>query len=318
MNREENNNANGENTTNEKEEDPTVDRSPTNEATTQVDHAKLTDMAALQSRKTVDVDGDEAEEDAEAELQADGDSGTTEPSESTDYPIDKPQGRLAKPTRVFKRIFDRIIPPFEPRLPIEERLVPGEVALDNTRILYFAAIQILLGLVSIAIGFFTFAFFAWVGIGLLVLGVVLVVTGFEIEEIYVTNSRLLIRRIGLVERIFRIPSDEEHGIQHAVSFVVGRAPMNKALVVCAIGLLSPLPFEVVRGSYVAWVIGFTSAVLLYFGLRLGRRSLTVFLAGGHQVVLGVRKGLPNHILDSFMRAVHAYSIPVATSDEERK
>ncbi|MHA2031501.1 MAG: hypothetical protein ACW99Q_19155, partial [Candidatus Kariarchaeaceae archaeon] len=146
--------------------------------------------------------------------------------------------RLSGLKKFIDSIINRLIPDFAPKLEIDEKLIDDEYSKDYALIRYYSELQILLGISILAIG----------GIGLAVdiifilvccLGVILILTGFEIEEIYVTNVRLLIRRIGLLERIIRIPSDEEHLLRHVVSFHIGRAPTQKVLMtLAAIGLVA--------------------------------------------------------------------------------
>ena len=217
---------------------------------------------------------------------------------------DKPVGKQKKPR--IKRlltfvdtIFNRLIPNFAPKIIIEEKLIENEISKDYAMIRYYSELQILIGTIIFAFG--AFGAISSNGLYLLVsiLGAVLVFTGFDIEEIYVTNIRLLIRRIGLLERIIRVPADEEHLLKHIVSFKIGRAPTHKILMVFAvIGFINEITSTI--GNLLGFIILITSLMLFILALRLGKRVVTLNLAGGHSIVLGIRKGVPTHLIQSIM------------------
>ncbi|MHA2089881.1 MAG: hypothetical protein ACW98K_03400 [Candidatus Kariarchaeaceae archaeon] len=206
-------------------------------------------------------------------------------------------------TSLVPAVINKIIPLYEPRIEIEKKLIPGEIATDNAVIRHFSEMQILIGFIIIALGIFAGSIISLYAYLFLLLGLLLVMTGFDIEEIYITNRRMLIRRIGFIERIIRIPSDEEHLLEHVVSFTVGRAPMNTIIV-----FLGGSGFLLVIGSdlgvWTQFIIILVSIIIMLIGLRLGKRILTINLAGGHHVILGVRKGVPTHILQSMMETIY--------------
>ena len=128
-------------------------------------------------------------------------------------------------------------------------------------------------------------------------------TGFEIEEIYITSKRLLVRRIGLLERIIRIPVDEEHIIEHIVTFKLGRAPVQ--IVIFSLGLVTGFTAIVSQIDPVTdTIIVITALILTLVGMRLGKRIITLQFAGHHVVVLGRRKGVPLHIYESLQKAIY--------------
>jgi len=211
---------------------------------------------------------------------------------------------LIKIKSLVGRFVEIIIPPYAPKLDIDSILIPGEENKDSATILHFSEIQILLGMI-----FFLFGLGAIIsGEGLLyilmIFGFVLVSTGFEIEEIYVTTKRLIVRRIGFIERIIRIPSDEEHLVEHIVSFNVGRAPMNKIMIFLGLVAFFTLLFAGEQGAMVQFLILQAAIIMSLFGLRLGKRILTLNFAGGHAVILGIRKGVPEHLLKSIMKSLY--------------
>ncbi len=164
---------------------------------------------------------------------------------------------------------------------------------------YYSELQILMGAIIFIFG--ALGAISSNGLYLLVsiLGAVLVFTGFDIEEIYVTNIRLLIRRIGLLERIIRVPADEEHLLKHIVSFKIGRAPTHKILMgLAVIGFINEITSTI--GNVPGFIILITSFILFILALRLGKRVVTLNLAGGHNIVLGIRKGVPTHLIKSIM------------------
>ncbi|OLS20166.1 MAG: hypothetical protein HeimC2_38560 [Candidatus Heimdallarchaeota archaeon LC_2] len=213
----------------------------------------------------------------------------------------KKKSRLKRWFAFVDSILNRLIPNFAPKIIIEEKLIENEKNIDYAMIKYYSEIQILLGLVIFILGALAASFSNGLYLIVSILGVFLVFTGFDIEEIYVTNIRLLIRRIGLLERIIRVPADEEHLLKHIVSFNIGRAPTHKILMgLAAIGFINAITFIVV--NLVGMIISITSLVFFILGLRLGKRVVTLNLAGGHTIVLGIRKGVPRHLIQSIMKS----------------
>jgi len=208
-----------------------------------------------------------------------------------------------KKSRSMINFIDKILPSFEPLLELEEKLIENELEVDHTVIRHFEEIQILIGLVLMILSFPLVSFFGFASIYLVgLLGFILVFTGFEIEEIYITTRRVIIRRIGLLERILRIPSDEEHSTEHIVSYTIGRAPFN--IILLFFGLLGIITLYSTNLHIIGdLVIFFTSLYILKYALRLGKRSLTIYLAGGHHTILGQRKGIPSHIVISMMKII---------------
>lgn len=222
--------------------------------------------------------------------------------------------------RITKKIFtslakyivkgiDYIIPPYTPLINLEKKLIPKEEKKDYTIIHHYNEIQIIIGFLLAIIGIITgpsIDELLWI---LTILGLILIFTGFEIEEIYITNFRLLVRRIGFIERVIRVPSDEEHLLEHVVSFNIGRAPMNK--IITSIAAIGPILITIrelnIPGSIpklLVITLLATSVFILIIGLRLGKRILVIYLAGGHTVILGQRKGIPRHILTTMMTQIY--------------
>ncbi len=207
------------------------------------------------------------------------------------------------------KLIDKFIPPFAPLIDLEEKLIPKEEKQDYTLIRHYNEFQILLGFFLFIFGIFIALIIdelLWI---IMVLGFILIITGFEIEEIYITNIRLLIRRIGFIERIIRVPSDEEHLLNHVVSFNIGRAPINKiisgfAIIGPVIITLRELDAPKSLPTYLIVIILILSVFILIIGMRLGRRILVIYLSGGHTVILGQRKGIPEHMLKSLMNSIY--------------
>jgi len=199
----------------------------------------------------------------------------------------------------FIDFFSRLRVPFAPKIVIQEKLIDDEEEKDYALIRYYQPIQIIVGLVLLLVSIYLIFAESIIFILLTMFSIFLIFTGYEIEEIYVTTYRLLIRRIGLFERIIRIPSDEEHMIRHIVSFQYGRAPVQLFLVILgSLGIMvnSFSSFAI----FARWMLLITSIGLFVFGMRLGRRILTLNLAGGHFVILGARKGVPVRLIDTLM------------------
>ena len=201
-------------------------------------------------------------------------------------------------------LVNKVIPPYEPRINIEEKLIPDEIAIDNALIRHFSELQIIIGFIIFMLSFLLVNLYGPIFYLFLILAIILIFTAFDIEEIYVTSKRLIIRRISFVERITRIPSDEEHLLEHVVSFIVGRAPMNTVLVFFGVSGLAIIIFSTQLSFFIVLSITLASLIILYIGLRLGKKLLTINLAGGHVVVLGIRKGIPDHIILSMSETIY--------------
>lgn len=207
--------------------------------------------------------------------------------------------RFPKIAKIIDSTLNKIIPEFAPKLKIEEKLIDNEINKDYTLIRYYSELQILAGFVIFIFGLIAFLTINGLYLLVLILGILLVLTGFDLEEIYVTNKRLLIRRIGLLERIIRIPSDEEHLLRHIVSFNIGRAPVQRILMtIAAIGFFAVITLSI--GGALGMLVIITSFVFFLLAMRLGKRIVTLNLAGGHYVILGLRKGVPTHLIKSIM------------------
>jgi len=103
-------------------------------------------------------------------------------------------------------LFNTLLPPYEPRIDIEEKLIRHEQIRDHAIIRHFSEIQLGLGVLLVLV-----SLILALGVGngflyiLTILGIVVIFSAYEMEEIYVTNRRLLLRRVGLVERFLRVP-----------------------------------------------------------------------------------------------------------------
>lgn len=218
---------------------------------------------------------------------------------------------ISKMANYAVKLIDLIIPPYAPLIKLEEKLIPNEEKKDYALIRHYSEFQILLGLFLVVVGVLvavSIDSLLWIAP---IFGIILIATGFEIEEIYITNIRLLIRKIGFIERIIRVPADEEHILKHVVSFNVGRAPMNKILT--GMSIIGPLiiAFREIgdQGSIPAFlnvIIMIISVFIFTLGMRLGKRILVIHLAGGHSVLLGTRKGIPLQILNSIIQSVYSF------------
>ena len=228
------------------------------------------------------------------------------PEQSTSYFIKLQNSSkviLNKTRKIVGKVIDKIFPSFAPLIEIEKKLIPGEVEIDHVRIKHFNEFQILFGLIFVVVFTILGLTYNWILLFVVILGLVMLKTGFEIEEIYVTSNRLLIRRIGLLERIIRIPVDEEHIIEHVVTFKLGRAPVQ--IVIFTLGLLTGFVAIVITlDPLTNALIVVTAVILTLIGMRLGKRIITLFFAGNHIVILGSRKGVPLHLYHSLQKAIY--------------
>lgn len=200
-------------------------------------------------------------------------------------------------------ILNKMIPSYAPKIEIDKKLIPDEVEIDHVEIKHFNEFQILFGLIFTVVFTYLALTYYWILIYVVILGLVMLKTGFEIEEIYVTSNRLLIRRIGLLERIIKIPVDEEHIIEHIVTFKLGRAPVQ--IIIFSLGLLTGFVAIVSQlDPLINSIIVLTAIALTLIGMRLGKRTITLFFAGHHVVILGSRKGVPLHIYESLQKAIY--------------
>ncbi|MCY3413820.1 MAG: hypothetical protein INQ03_19405 [Candidatus Heimdallarchaeota archaeon] len=198
------------------------------------------------------------------------------------------------------KLIDTLLRPFVPNLPVKSMLLRDERQVDSVHLIYFEEGQllvgVLIGFISIISLFFDIPLFY--SLVLLAIGLLVFFTGSVSEEIYLTNQRLLVRRIDLLERIFRVPRDEQYLISQVVSFQVGRAPFNRPL-------LYLLVFMTIVDAFLPVYLLFKIIVFLsllpaiFFALRIGKRAFVFNLSGGHIVTLGAQKGLRLDFIDNF-------------------
>jgi hypothetical protein len=234
----------------------------------------------------------------------------SESSQTEQYPTPQSREQITshedKKKNIFRRIFKKFFPPLAPRYPVEERLIKNEKVNEKSYVLHLSNVQLLLGIVIFVIGIILFNSYFFIGLIVISLGMLLLLIAYEIEEIIITNKRILIRKIGMMERILRIPSDEEHLLKHVVSFYVGRAPVNKPVLVVGFVLLIANGFvlpQIDPNPVLIYTILISCLIIFYIGLRLRRRALRIYLSGGHFILIGVRKGVPQNILKSFTQMV---------------
>lgn len=193
------------------------------------------------------------------------------------------------------------------RAPLELRkqLLPNESLLSSKMVIYYSEGQIFLGLFSVLLAFLFVILFSdllifWV---FAIIGVMLILTGYASEELHITDFRIMVRRMTWVDRFFHIPRDSQYILDEIVSFDIERAPMNMALVYSAI--LPWLLFLVpnLRNSFVLIIVIITSLVLLILSQRLDKRAISFNMSGGHQVQLGIFKGIPNDVVEAFIDIV---------------
>jgi len=193
------------------------------------------------------------------------------------------------------------------RLNISSQLLPGEQLLASKLVIYFDEVQILAGLVIILSSFITFFSFN-LGFGISIIlflaGLSLAATGFASEDLYITNSRVLVRRMTWIDKMFRIPRDSQYILNEIVSFDVQRAPMNSGLFYTGLIPLILLLWQEVRNSIISIIIiiGIT-LLLVIISQRLGKRTLSFSMSGGHQVFLGIYKGIPNSVIQAFIAII---------------
>ena len=132
--------------------------------------------------------------------------------------------------RPLGKLFDRVVPPYDQRIDLAAKLIGREEPVDSAVVRHFLEIQLLISLIAIPLGIILASVYnsgyMWV---ITIMGLYLFFTAYEMEEIIVSTYRIMVRRIGLLERILKIPSDEEHALEHVISISVGRAPVNLPL-----------------------------------------------------------------------------------------
>lgn len=241
-------------------------------------------------------------------------SNTTDPEHSTKpigNQIDSEKPSLLTPLHKFLqpvlksvvKAFDAILPPYEPRIDIDQKLVKSERAIEHAIIRHFSELQLFFGLLFIALGpLFQVIYNSVYLYFISLLGLILVFSSYELEEIFITSHRIMVRRVGMVERVLRVPSDEEHALEHLVSFNVGRAPPNYLLLLIALPGYFVL-FNDQLANFPQLLVILASTVILVFSLRINRRAVTLALAGGLQIILGVRKGIPKRIINALQQSM---------------
>ena len=206
--------------------------------------------------------------------------------------------------RPLGRLFDKIIPPYDQRVDLDSKLIGKEYKIDSAIVRHYLEFQILISIILIPLGFFLVGL-AGSGYNYIIsiLGIYLFFTSYEMEEIIITSYRIIIRRIGLIERILKIPSDEEHALEHVVSISVGRAPVNYALFVFSLPGFFVL-FNETIADYSRLLVVIASTTLLIFSLRINRRAVSLHLAGGFTVIMGIRKGVPKRIINAIQQSIY--------------
>lgn len=208
-------------------------------------------------------------------------------------------------TQVGQSIISRIKKNTKP-IAIKKQLLPGEDHLNSKLVVYFDEWQIIIGFIIFMLGVLSPLYI--INIGLIFIatlsGSLIMVTGYATEEVHITSSRIMVRRMNWIDRFFRIPKDSQYIINEIVSFDLERAPMNQALFVS--GLVPPLLYfiPVVRNSGVLVIALFIlSLILIAFSQRLGKRTIAFSMSGGHRVHLGIYKGIPQSVVEAFIDIV---------------
>jgi len=197
------------------------------------------------------------------------------------------------------------------KMDMKKFLLPYESLKASKIVIYFDEGQIFLGVFIFILAFFTVLFFqnAPIAIVLLLAGSLIAVTGYASEELHITNSRILMRRMDWVDRLFRIPRDSQYILDEIVAFDVQRAPQNKALLFSSILPILLLFLPSVRSNlFLIVLLVIVALILLILSQRLGKRSLSFLMSGGHQVHLGQYKGIPNSVIDEFTEIVMTKNI----------
>ena len=213
--------------------------------------------------------------------------------------VDEPVSRLGK---IFKSRITRFGNPID----LRKFLLPNEEHLNGKMVIYFDESQIFLGF---AVILFSIISYFWLHIAALsffigISGLALMTTGYASEELHITNYRIILRRMDWVDRIFRIPKDSQYILDQIVAFDIRRAPPNRALLISGILPLFLLIFPSVRVSIIVIIIIISfSLMLLTLSQRLGKRTISFLMSGGHQVNIGQYKGVPEEIVESFTSIV---------------
>lgn len=216
----------------------------------------------------------------------------------------------------FWKLVQTILRPMAPEMPIQRMLLPNERSIDSVLLIFFEEVQIFIGILILLIGtgllFFDVEKIYVVSI--IIFSIITIITGSMSEEIHVTNQRILVRRIDLLERIFRIPRDCQYLITQIVSFQVGRAPVNRllllpSLLIAILDIMFPMHI-LIRIGIVAVLIP-----ILFFALRINKRAMSFQLSGGHSVILGAEKGIPLHLVDTLSEILLTENLIVPTNLE---
>lgn len=201
---------------------------------------------------------------------------------------------------VLERLINIIIRPFAPPIPIKKLLLTNEVVVDNVLLVYFTEGQLVLGLILAIIGTYILGLLPFKLLGglIVLLGIAFFFTASGSEEIYITSSRLLIRRLNLADRLFHIPRDEQYLVKQAVSFQIGRAPVNRIML--GFDFLIILYTVIFSPIYLITIFVYITVIIsMYYALRLKKRAISFQMSGGGNVAIGIYKGIPLRFVQNF-------------------
>jgi len=210
------------------------------------------------------------------------------------------------PTTPIGRILKARMHSFATPINLRKFLLPNEDHLSSKRVIYFDEWQIFFGFFVMVIAIMILAIWQLLlpTMVLVLVGILLILTGYASEELHITNYRILLRRMNWVDRLFRIPKDSQYLLEEIVAFDIQRAPINTALLIAGLLPFFLLLLPAVRSSTILWLmIVLIACFLLVLSQRLGKRSINFLMSGGHQVILGQYKGIPGSVVETFTNII---------------
>ncbi len=194
----------------------------------------------------------------------------------------------------------------------EKHLSAHEELLASTDIIYYSEVGYALGTLQFLLSLTLLTFLTWKHWGWAIVGVFFLITSTttlffstQIELIFLTTERIRIRKIGLTEKMLGIANERIIALDQIALIEHGKAPFHRAAlvissfqilvastgIVLAIMLLS-YPLSLFATLFLSLILA-SGIRLFWFGLRITRRSLSLYVVGVRQpIAIGSLKGVP--------------------------
>ncbi len=203
----------------------------------------------------------------------------------------------------------------------KNKLVHDEKFVSGLEIIYYNEIMIF---ISIVIGLLSilFTFKSLFAIIPLIISMYLIFLSLELELIFLTDERIIIEKRGILEKILNTQSELSLSLDQIAVLKYSRAPFHRQLLyISLIGLI--INFIIISVISDLLLILFLSAIsfvlfyMLWFGLRLNKRSIELSVIGINLPVgIGRSKGAPMSFLVDIQEMVFERIHHISHSDTD--